>query len=370
MSIFGKIKKLVSGAEVAQAKQIISTAGESQNDSLGRWKSNQDIYDGLKFCATMQLRTPLRVLLWHGKTHKDKNTVPPKIATEMWEGIWMPNLRSFRELGIDIEEPADGTMASDIGQIPKDGGEYLKFLIAVRKIVEAHDPIDHRIKELREMPMEDNWKLFVSRYGPSHISERRGMDWIVDRFFPRFIDTFPEPEIKAMTMATRKLLKEATRLKTEKKYIEACDKLRETYSAGGADNAMIEERLRLPMYLQLAGKNDEGWAELNRLSARYADQYSLSKIEHQMKVFLRKENNEAATNPVRIFTQGDNHLESTSEVLIRLGLDTPNRITAATDETLLGIKGIGQARLKAIRDYCAKIADSRDDKRVERDLTR
>lgn len=110
----------------------------------------------------------------------------------------------------------------------------------------------------------------------------------------------------AYSSAARNLLMEATALKREKKYIEACVKLREAYSAEGAENLMIEDRLRLPMYLQLAGKNDEGWAELNRLSARYVDQFSQPRIANQMRVFLRKENNETASNPVRVILRGDN----------------------------------------------------------------
>ena len=112
----------------------------------------------------------------------------------------------------------------------------------------------------------------------------------------------------------RDLLKEATALKREKKYIEACDKLREAYSADGAENLMIEDRLRLPMYLQLAGKNDAGWAELNRLVTRYVDQFSQPRIDHQMNIFLRKENNESALNPVRVILRGENkHSEAVSE---------------------------------------------------------
>lgn len=98
----------------------------------------------------------------------------------------------------------------------------------------------------------------------------------------------------------RNLLKEATALKKAKKYVDACDKLREAYSADGAENLMIADRLRLPMYLQLAGKNDEAWDELNRLDAKYVDQYSEAVILAQMSTFLKKENNETALNPVRI----------------------------------------------------------------------
>jgi len=343
----------------------------------------------------------------------------------------------------------------------------------------------------------------------------------------------------ASSSAARNLLKDATALKREKKFIEACEKLREAYSADGAENLMIEDRLRLPMYLQLAGKNDEGWAELNSLSARYVDQFSKPRIAHQMTIFLRKENNETASNPVRVILRGDNkpqeavteptsitvgelqnapmpswmadvtrgfefsatlQLRTPLRVLLRdgelypkndgrqpqiarepwegiwltalrtyeeiacgpdstadsieffrrldagfaaagrkvashigpiradeylpflisireivelndsienrinklremlsvcewqefldrhggtekivdyffpkfmnlaAGLDTPNRIAAATDETLLGIKGIGPAKLKTIRDYCAGIAGNRDGDRLDRVL--
>lgn len=106
-------------------------------------------------------------------------------------------------------------------------------------------------------------------------------------------------EIAALNNA-RSLLKEATALKKEKKYIEACDKLHEAYSADGAESLMIADRLRLPMYLQLAGKNDEAWDELNRLDAKYVDQYSEAGILAQMSTFLKKENNETALNPVRV----------------------------------------------------------------------
>lgn len=146
-------------------------------------------------------------------------------------------------------------MASDVGQIPADGGNYLPFLIAVRKIVESHSSIERRIEQLREMPLTGDWKIYIARYGPSHISRSRGMDWIIAVFFPRFVDNIPK--INAATI-------------------------------------------------------DE---------------------------------------------------------LSRLGLDTPNRIADASDETLLNIKGIGQAKLKAIRDYCAGITDNRDADTVE-DVTR
>jgi hypothetical protein len=115
----------------------------------------------------------------------------------------------------------------------------------------------------------------------------------------------------AYSSDARDLLKEATSLKKEKKYAEACEKLRKAYRADGAENLMIEERLRLPMYLQLAGRNDEGWDELNRLNAKYSDIFSQPIIANQMRVFLKKENNETASNPARIILRVESKEQKT-----------------------------------------------------------
>lgn len=223
------------------------TMGELQNAPIPSWMD--DVCSGFKFCATLQLRTPLRVLLRHGEIYLKNDGQQPQIAREPWEGIWLPKLKSWRELGADIDEMAPGTHASDIGPIRPD--EYLPFLIAVRRIIEANDPIEHRIEKLREMLTKDEWQKFVSQRGPSHISRSTGVDWIIECFFPRFVGTIP-------------------------------------------------------------------------------------------KVPASAENS-----------------------LSRLGLDTPNRIAAAPDETLLSIKGIGRAKLQAIREHCAGMAENRDADRVE-----
>ena len=90
---------------------------------------------------------------------------------------------------------------------------------------------------------------------------------------------------------SRKLLKEATKLKKENKLDEACDALREAYKCAEPDELLIKEYLRLPMYLQLAGRNDEGWATLNELNMKFIDGFSQVDIANQMRIFLEKEKN-------------------------------------------------------------------------------
>lgn len=98
-----------------------------------------------------------------------------------------------------------------------------------------------------------------------------------------------EKKVKEIKQDARELLKEATQLKKSKQYIEACEKLREAYKAPGSKDLMVKEMLRLPMYLQLAGKNDDGWREINELNVKFVDVYSQAEIANQMRVFLQKE---------------------------------------------------------------------------------
>jgi hypothetical protein len=87
----------------------------------------------------------------------------------------------------------------------------------------------------------------------------------------------------------RKLLKESTALKKEKKYEEACERLQQAYALADADDLTIADQLRLPMYLQLAGRSDEGWSLLNEINNTITDVFSQVDIAKQMRIFLQKE---------------------------------------------------------------------------------
>jgi Helix-hairpin-helix domain len=129
---------------------------------------NADVIKGYEFCATLQLRTPLRVLQHHGEVQQWSENGLPTYAHFLWEGIWLPITKTWAELagsnaklrpadssadhafddifrkkliehGFSPEEAATvlpNAMASDIGPIPQDGGTYLGFLRAFRGIVE------------------------------------------------------------------------------------------------------------------------------------------------------------------------------------------------------------------------------------------
>lgn len=137
-----------------------------------------DLIDGMQFFATMQLRTPLRVLRRHGEVHRGSAALPA-IAQEQWEGIWIPRVKTLRELGIDVPEQAPLVAASEFGPVVIE--LYLPFLLAVRSIVEADSSVTERRERLRHELRKPQWATFCAKLG--------GQDAIADRFFPPFVQT-------------------------------------------------------------------------------------------------------------------------------------------------------------------------------------
>ncbi|QTQ36080.1 Uncharacterized protein ToN1_19270 [Aromatoleum petrolei] len=139
---------------------------------------NNDLVDGVVFFATLQLRTPLRVLSRHKEVYSGSG-VPPTIATEAWHGVWLPRLRAEPNASHD----EDSTVASDVGPVPDGGREYLRFLVAVRGIVEQNVPVKDRMAQLKTELANESWSKFVRKLG--------GKQAVVERFFPRFVNTLP-----------------------------------------------------------------------------------------------------------------------------------------------------------------------------------
>ena len=186
--------------EYSEARYYAKTDSSCRDYQQDVWKNIGipvgNIAKGWKFGATIQLRTPLRVLARHGEIH-DGLSDPPAIAREQWEGYWLPLLKSFKELGIDLPDmKLAHTQASDIGPIPLDGGEYLKFLIKIRTIVEADSSVEVRRSLLREELRKPEWNEFCTKLG--------GNQNVSEQFFPPFIQTIkglPSDTIAAMWAA-------------------------------------------------------------------------------------------------------------------------------------------------------------------------
>lgn len=142
---------------------------------------NSDILDGFRFFATLQLRTPARVLAEHGRIHRDLRSAPPEVVQEPWQGIWVPKTKSFQELGLSIGEPTESSCASDIGTVLP--SQYLPFLIGVREVVENNGPPNQRRALLADFLADKAVAGWVERHG--------GSEKILAHFFPTFVASLP-----------------------------------------------------------------------------------------------------------------------------------------------------------------------------------
>ena len=117
-------------------------------DNDEAYYQNSDVIKGLEFFATLQIRTPLSVLIHHGETFSGPPSKAPQYGT-MADGIWVPVTKTWRELGIDIGEISEREGASDVG--PVKASEYLPFLIEFRKIVEGNTKIEEQIELIHDL---------------------------------------------------------------------------------------------------------------------------------------------------------------------------------------------------------------------------
>lgn len=167
--------------EFTEAGRNARTPYDQRSYMQQQWRGLDvsEVTDGWEFSAVIQLRTPLRVLLLHGTTTPSGSAQPEALQHE---GTWLPKAKTWREMGIGLDEFSP-SIASDIGPIPCDGGEYLKFLLKVRRAVEGEGRSEDRLLRLREELSDPSWATYCRRLG--------GKRAICDKFFPAFIETIP-----------------------------------------------------------------------------------------------------------------------------------------------------------------------------------
>jgi hypothetical protein len=142
-----------------------ATVGGMQGMRLSIW-DHAGIVAGLEFFAALQLRTPLRVLRWHGTVHRDRDTPPPRVVEEQWEGIWIIKAKTWKELGgVDIGKFLSPTAASDIG--PVNPAEYFPYLLGIHEVSESDQPRSSKEAALRAFLTRPEWDQFNKAHGGS-----------------------------------------------------------------------------------------------------------------------------------------------------------------------------------------------------------
>lgn len=106
---------------------------------------------GYRFSATMQRRNTLSVLRMHGRIERKDQSKLPAIIRENWQGIWVQKTKTWRELGLAINEMPTGMMASEIGPIPDNGGDYLRFMLLEQAIRSSRAPMATRERLMAAM---------------------------------------------------------------------------------------------------------------------------------------------------------------------------------------------------------------------------
>lgn len=151
----------------------------SENRPLGNdLESNDDVLGDYQFTATLRLRTPYHVLIHHHECHPGPRKALPTYGTRA-EGIWLRQTKSYADLITEAGgDPAmaarmrraerkipQSQVASEIGPVPADGGDFLKFLLAFRRIIEAtcsdHDKSQLLAQLLTEKP---TYRTYAEKY--------------------------------------------------------------------------------------------------------------------------------------------------------------------------------------------------------------
>ncbi len=141
-------------------------------------EGNEDIIKGWQFCATLQLRTPLSVLKQHGRRVPLSPDGPPLITTEMWQGIWI------HDVGDEFSMFDAHSMASEVGSVPANGGDYLPFLIAFRSITEGGASVGEKEVAIRDLLKQSG--SAGTPYAKYHKAKE-----LVDEVLPRTISLLP-----------------------------------------------------------------------------------------------------------------------------------------------------------------------------------
>lgn len=168
--------------------------GSLQDKPLSEWiGNNDDIISGLEFHATLQLRTPLEVLIHHGEVFSRKEGRPPQYAKEAWQGVWTHKLKSWSEIDPDLgwsDESPMCSVATEIGGLePDEQKQYLDFLIKFHTISESESTADEKIKQIKQLEKSDsNFRAYYKK-------QSKGDKEFLESYFNLLIKNILPPKV-------------------------------------------------------------------------------------------------------------------------------------------------------------------------------
>jgi len=146
--MFNLIKKIFLPAKEAAVESVRQATSETAD-------KNTDLVTGYKLSVTMNLGTPLDLLKRHNEIANQVTDI------DISHGVWTYQLDSKFDF---LDQGA--SMASAIGSIPLNGGDFLPYLISVREIIEkvsegVPDIVDafNKCKKIRQLPHGHTYNL-------------------------------------------------------------------------------------------------------------------------------------------------------------------------------------------------------------------
>lgn len=175
------LRRLFGLEQVSPPSQHVASPQRHDVSQVGQ--GNEDIIKSWRYCATLQRRTPLAILRQHGREMPAGPGGPPTVSELMWHGIWTPVV-DWGELD---EIFAGGTMASDVGPVPTDGGDYLSFLVSLRTISEGQGSASEKESALLDLVKQ------AGPHGTPYAKFAKARE-LVDEVLPRTIHALPVPK--------------------------------------------------------------------------------------------------------------------------------------------------------------------------------
>ena len=124
------------GGYITGLLKFEGTLEEIEDEYYEKGIFKKDLFSGWVYQTVFRLETPLTSLLNHGE-FKESIVELEAVTSNDKHGGWIQKTRSFREMGLDVDEVKNTFIASIVGPISPDGGLFLDYLIELRKIVES-----------------------------------------------------------------------------------------------------------------------------------------------------------------------------------------------------------------------------------------
>lgn len=117
--------------------------------------NNKNILEGLVFCPTFQLRTPLEVLKKHGEIFRGSGD-PPKYGQPR-DGIWIPKVKEEFDLKIDSYPASDAC-----GSVKAE--EYIEYAVGLLSIFETNENINTKMNRAATYSYNNSLLQNVEKY--------------------------------------------------------------------------------------------------------------------------------------------------------------------------------------------------------------